>query len=389
MPRNLIIDEFLTFVQNKYNKLDELSIVQICSTSFSDGEIEEGKAKLFNALPEDCRGGRLVTRKGEDKSKKNIKDVLKLLKEADHKDHPIFVAQDLDKLPPVTFEHVDVSRLLRDLACMKSELENLRHDAVSKTELTTFETKITSEIASLSSTIRATDNRQNNTPKNHLAENKYTNLNKKNHVSKLADLCTDKNTPLSGENSSKSKRPIQLFSSQPQAGASSSANTISEPAFHTPTYRDITLRPSLASLETAAVTHRKVEPRTNVNRHDDSFIRVEYKKNKRPKYNKNMIGMSQKASVLEVAESTTAVYISRLKKHIQADKIKEHIQSRDVECHSVQLLEQRYRTNFNSFKAVIPTEKLKTFLSVDFWPKGIKYRRFRGRETNDVTNISS
>ena len=96
----MIINEFLTFVQNKIETLDELSIIQICASNFNDAEIENGKNVLHTAIPD---GSRCVTRKGEDKNKKNIKDVIKMFKETDPDSLPVFGARDLNRLPPVCY----------------------------------------------------------------------------------------------------------------------------------------------------------------------------------------------------------------------------------------------------------------------------------------------
>lgn len=154
----IVIDEFLTFVQNKIDVLDELSIVQICVTNFTDSEIETGKSTLIKSLPE---GNRNVIRKGEDKNKKNVKDVIKLLKESDPSVQPIFVARNLSRLPAVSFDSIDVTRLLKDMAGMKTELLKIRNDAATKVDMNNLNTKISSDLMNLRSTIIKMNNSNN------------------------------------------------------------------------------------------------------------------------------------------------------------------------------------------------------------------------------------
>ncbi|VVC94838.1 unnamed protein product [Leptidea sinapis] len=90
----IIINEFLTFVQNKLDKLDEQNITQICATNFTDTEIEDGKSILYKSCGDKVRH---VQRKGDDKKKRNIKDVIRLLKEVDPGAQPNFVAKDLNR----------------------------------------------------------------------------------------------------------------------------------------------------------------------------------------------------------------------------------------------------------------------------------------------------
>ncbi|CAG9134144.1 unnamed protein product [Plutella xylostella] len=136
--KKTIIDEFLTFVQNKIDIIDDVSLIQICATNFSDAEIDTGKSVLFQEIS----GARCVNRKGEDKKKKNIKDVIVLLKATDPDVQPTFVAKNLDRLPPVTFDHVDVTRLLKDLTLLKSEMLDLKTNSVSKSEFITLQDEL-------------------------------------------------------------------------------------------------------------------------------------------------------------------------------------------------------------------------------------------------------
>ncbi|CAH2208108.1 jg3526 [Pararge aegeria aegeria] len=154
IANNLIINEFLTFVQNKADVLDELSIVQICVSNFTTEEIESGKNLLFENTGEITRN---IQRKGEDKNKKNVKDVIKRLKETDPKLQPIFVAKDINRLLPASFEHVDVTRLLKDLTAMKCELHIIRNESVSKMEMTLFEARISTEISHALTSIKKPD----------------------------------------------------------------------------------------------------------------------------------------------------------------------------------------------------------------------------------------
>ncbi|KAJ2948216.1 hypothetical protein O0L34_g10025 [Tuta absoluta] len=153
MADKLIINELLTFVQNKIDVLDELSIAQICGSNFTDDEVEKGKAVLYNAFP----ASKVPLRRGEDKKKKDLKDIIKILKESDPIDLPTFVAKDLNRLPPVSFDHVDVTRLLKDINILKTDLQTMKADSVSKMELANLDMKISTELTGLKSTIQKAD----------------------------------------------------------------------------------------------------------------------------------------------------------------------------------------------------------------------------------------
>ncbi|XP_063382111.1 uncharacterized protein LOC134668602 [Cydia fagiglandana] len=66
------------------------------------------------------------------KEQRDVEDILKVFKRTDPEKIPLFVAHDLNKLPPITFDHVDVTRLLRDLLLLKSEIDNIKENYVTK-----------------------------------------------------------------------------------------------------------------------------------------------------------------------------------------------------------------------------------------------------------------
>lgn len=129
---NIVINEVLAFICNKIDVMDEESISRICVTAFSDSEIVSAKNLLFESISTEKRK-RLRKRQG--KTARNIEDIICLLKETDPEDIPIFVARELQKLPPVLFDHVDVTRLLKDLLKMRSDIDRITNEYVTVKQL--------------------------------------------------------------------------------------------------------------------------------------------------------------------------------------------------------------------------------------------------------------
>ncbi|CAG4931069.1 unnamed protein product [Parnassius apollo] len=69
------------------------------------------------------------------KSQRELEDIISLFKETDPDSAPIFVARDLQKLPPITFDHVDVTRLLKDIVLLQQEVKIIKDNYVTKTHL--------------------------------------------------------------------------------------------------------------------------------------------------------------------------------------------------------------------------------------------------------------
>ncbi|KAM3961427.1 uncharacterized protein ACR2FA_004540 [Aphomia sociella] len=115
----VIANELLAFIQHAIDTMDEVSIMQICKSNFKEEEICNSKVLLYQTLG---KGDWIPSRSWDEKGERSLQDIISLLKETDPDDVPAFVAKQLHKLPPVTFDHVDVTRLLKDITTLKAGL---------------------------------------------------------------------------------------------------------------------------------------------------------------------------------------------------------------------------------------------------------------------------
>lgn len=121
----------LAFVQNKLDVMDEQSLAQICESAFSAKDIEVAKSLLFESLSK-----RPKARKRHGKTLRNIEDIICMLKETDPEQVPIFVAKDLEKLPPISFDHIDVTALLKKIVLLENSVKDIQLKYVKKVDLT-------------------------------------------------------------------------------------------------------------------------------------------------------------------------------------------------------------------------------------------------------------
>lgn len=126
---NIVICEVLAFIQNKIDVMNEESLVRLCTTSFGPEDIESAKSLLFESI---TTARRKITRKKEGRSQRDLYDIISLLKETDPDLVPIFVARDLQKLPPVHFDHIDPTRLLKDVLVLQKELNMIKESYVTE-----------------------------------------------------------------------------------------------------------------------------------------------------------------------------------------------------------------------------------------------------------------
>lgn len=120
---NIVIDELLAYIQNKLSVIDNESLVRICLSVYSSEQIAKSKSLLFESLPCDVRK---VVRKGDGKENRDLTDIISTMKYTDSEMMPVFVARNLDLLPPITFDHLDVSKLLKDLVLVQEEIKNIK-----------------------------------------------------------------------------------------------------------------------------------------------------------------------------------------------------------------------------------------------------------------------
>ncbi|KAJ2947546.1 hypothetical protein O0L34_g17334 [Tuta absoluta] len=138
----LLVNELLAFVNTKKDVMDEVSLLQLCETHFSESAVDTAKTVLLTTL------NRRITRKGDGKKKRNLQDIVTILKEEPDL-LPTFVAKDLHKLPPVSFDHIDAASLLKDILVLKQELFLVKNNYAS---LSSIEA-VNEEIASVKQSI--------------------------------------------------------------------------------------------------------------------------------------------------------------------------------------------------------------------------------------------
>ena len=103
-------DELLNFLVVKMRTLSHDEIVLLVTSTFTSERIDAAKA-LFEVCPDTSQ--RCTAFKGQQKDTNNVKLCMKVLNECGE-DIPRFVSYFLDDLPPVLFNHIDVSTLLAE-----------------------------------------------------------------------------------------------------------------------------------------------------------------------------------------------------------------------------------------------------------------------------------
>ena len=134
-----IIDKLLCFVLNKYSILDKETLLKLCSEKFTENDTNISKDLLFGMLHDENDLTQFKTRRHhkntDTKKVKNLGDIYQLLQEKGTSNLPKFVAHDLSKLPPITYDSIDVSALLIMSQNVKTDVDLIKDVLKSHSEV--------------------------------------------------------------------------------------------------------------------------------------------------------------------------------------------------------------------------------------------------------------
>lgn len=138
---NVVINELLAFLRNVLDVMDEESVHQLCTSSFTAEEIVKAKTLLFESIPS---GKKMPVRRkdGKKRMSRDLDDMICLLKGSNPELFPIFVAKELHKIPPVSFDHVDVTRLLKELLQLQNKVSVLEQKVVTTEQFDLFKLEV-------------------------------------------------------------------------------------------------------------------------------------------------------------------------------------------------------------------------------------------------------
>lgn len=391
----MIVNEMLTFISNKVDTLPETGIIQICLSAYNFEEIESARSIACKLLAPSKK----FMRRKEGSEQKSVQEIIKLIKEFNPDSLPTFVAKNLNKIPPVSFDYIDITTFLKemtilknDVACIKakpcmdtassSDLDLKREiDDVKKMITELREARSTSDGQCKDLFLRpyhGDKDKRNNTVKESIFSPR-AGMNETHAGAAEAELHNVNKSRGSGARGGANALPLALSVSLARPER---AHALAPPSPATQRDRSNDLPPSIP-------TYRDITRINNLQTSDeDGFTPVTRKKPPMYRY-RNARGTLQNSTKLQAAESYAYVYLSRTQKCITEENIKDHIKELNEQCLTVEKLQQNRDTNFNSFKIQVLASKINTFLQKDFWPEGLVFRRYRQQRSLGNNNASS
>lgn len=417
---NIVINEVLAFICNKIDVMNEECICRICVSAFSESDIKCAKDLLFNSI---STTKPKKTRKGQGKNARDIDDIVSLLKITDPEEIPIFVARDLHKLPPVLFDHVDVTRLLKELVnvrgmvdriseeyatayqleALKLEVEALKNASIvnnfNPSTYNHFQHKVnTKRGAGLMDSFNYDSGPVGLSPgldMDDVSKNSLYTSSPSHHHQNVEGSATHCHHTLEGNRTThKSAEPASPAPQQPQIISSHrSESTVCKTVTDT---NAVTQCISLSSEVPPADRGHTAVPFDNDQVHEkkkslsEIVQQGEWKPQpidekwclvQRRKLRNRFVGNKGKAIVelnnkFKAAEVKIPIYIYNVSKETSECDIINYIKNKTSLTVTVIKMNMKMTKDYDSYKIYVPKDKLQIFLCDDFWPNGIAYRRF-------------
>lgn len=383
--------------------MDEDSIIRLCNTAFQSDEIVTAKKLLFESVQTNSR---IINRKGDGKEKRDMEDILCIIKETDPENLPVFVARDLQRLPPVTFDHLDATRLLKDIIQLQNDIDIIKENYVTKDmlrvpspEVKDFVNKRCRGAGLLASfdcesgpiglphissadTFEKTD--LTNNP--HVPENTNTSVSLRptpmqNNAISLAHAIAQPHARALSETSLAEKRTERT-----EAGTTTSSGTTKQSDNHS--YAEVAAATVVGgpyrNLERNGVTHKILsaantnESRSNgsMQNNKNEWTLVRRKRNKNKFIGKKGIADVTTECKFKAASTKIPFYIYNVSKECQPADIIEYIKCKtDIEV-KLEQINMKLKKDYEAYKFLIPKETLSIFMNENLWPSGISFRKY-------------
>uniref|UniRef100_A0A2A4IUH6 Uncharacterized protein n=1 Tax=Heliothis virescens TaxID=7102 RepID=A0A2A4IUH6_HELVI len=396
-----------------------------CISAFSEDDIVAAKNLLFESIPTIKKQKK--TRKRDGKTLRNIDDIINALKETDPEEIPIFVARELQKLPPILFDHVDVTKILKDLLVVQQDISRIKEQFATTeqldilkceidllkhtTPINTYECNVnTRRGAGQMESFEGADDPLGS----YLGDVRVSN---QSHILSSPETvyCDIEEKKLPAEGICDSISQNTKRSPAIQTGVDNLTTSNCQPYAEYDRFHNHVVskegdsgpkRATSAGMMNHS-TQLTARPTTGNSRHTDNALSEhatmnvhktmadvvkdgEWKREERSdgwttvqrrRYRNRFAGSRGKAVVeintnFKAAEIKVPIYIYNVAKDVTVCDINKYVTTKSKLNVTVEKMKMRLEKEYNSFKVFVPKDKIDLFMDADFWPIGVAYRRF-------------
>ncbi|KPJ09385.1 hypothetical protein RR48_08836 [Papilio machaon] len=320
-------------------------------------------------------------------------DIIGLMKSTDPDILPVYVAKQLEKLPPITFDHLDCTALLKDLVRLKSDIESIKETYATNKQVDELKLEINNlKYASILPTplcnvnskrgawnmdsgpigLSHVDDLVLSSNSKELSPTTSTNNNNVSR-SEYTNVISDVVTKTYGSNS--------LEQSDIQRIKSVKSNTkLNEPVSHT----DNVYKQSAAvvlnqpgdnnSMQRPADQSSKY-PHNENNTNDNEWTTVKRARNKYRFAGKTGVAKDAEG-MFKAAVRMIPMFISNIHNDTKDDEIINYIRQKTNVSVILEKINIKKHDSYKAYKFFVPQSKLEMFLDETIWPTGVIFRRF-------------
>lgn len=375
---NIVIDEMLSYIQNKVSVIDEVTLVRICVSSFTGEEIKTSKSLLFDSIPTNLRK---IIRKNKGKEERDLSDIINLFKSADPDDIPVFVARQLEKLPPITFDHLDCTKLLKDLVRMQATIDEMKLTYATQDQLRELKVEC---LRGKNDTLPPSSAFKVNTKRGAwlldsgpMGLSHLHNSSMNESANNISGSKLDTNSPQYREIVPVEGKQIEFEFNAQQRSYSDRRTVMCEQVEECEKRTASTAAVTTQCASPAVEMSHRIDSDLNVNKGGEDWQKVTYRK-KRPKYRYS--GKSGTARDSEcnfkAADKMIPIFITNIHSDTTEDDIIKYIRSKTQETVCLEIINMKKARNHKAYKFLVSRTKLSLYLDENFWPQGIVFRRF-------------
>lgn len=377
---NIVISEVLSFIQNKHDVMDNESIIRVCLSAFSEPDIDEAKKLLFESV---TTSQRLKSRRKDGKRQRDLEDIISLFKEVDPDAIPVFVARNLQKLPPVSFDHIDVTKLLKDLVLLRTEIENIKDNYATADQLTELRLEMEDWKVDSAMEYQNVNTRKRGTyyldsgpvGLSHLSNTDFISpMNEQNNGSGQIDNVESRSRSNESISEAVSVLPMAKTSPpKPETTVNVKLQPMEELRLNVEKLllqtQNKATKPSMAEIVQRPGDWKQNEPK-------EDWILVQRKRLKNRFVGQRGKAVNQSECMFKAADTKVLLFISNVSKEASETDICEYIHTKTQETVNLERIAMKKEKPYNSFKLFVSKNKLDVFLNDNFWPDGITFRRF-------------
>ncbi|KAL0881578.1 hypothetical protein ABMA27_001409 [Loxostege sticticalis] len=386
---NIVIDEMLAYVQNKVSVVDEMTLVRICLSSFTSEEIKKSKSLLFDSISTKLRK---IVRKNKGKEERDIADIINLFKSVDAEEMPVFVAQQLEKLPPITFDHLDCTKLLKDilkvqseiaeikstyatLACvdeLKAELRQIKYDSLPPTSNFKVNTRRGAWLSD-SGPVGLTHNLLFDESCSEKVVNEFRDMGVED-VPTVRERRLPEDCACAKSHCEPTMRECDLGSMSPTAVTSELALPVGQITACQLTAADTV---TTECCKDACAAQCNIEPSGVDDNNPGAWKKVQHRK-KRSKYRyQGKSGLAKDAECnFKAADRRIPIFITNIHSDTTEDDIIKYIHGKTHDFVNLEKIIMKKKKGHKAYKFLVPESKLSLYLDENLWPSGIVFRRF-------------